>query len=133
MDSRKLIGSGDPVEFVVDIDISNQDLSGDVSVSLVLCDSSMMPLINLSNYYTGDIIHLEKGQEKLKVSCRLNELQLAEGDYAVEAYLALNGEVQDWIQPAFMLKVIAGDFYQSGKEPDQKWPLLMRSKWNTSV
>ena len=64
--------------------------------------------------------NVQTGQERVKVyssgyfECCWPKVNLRAGQYSSAIYVAVNGEVCDWLQAAFQLYVEDGDFYDSG-------------------
>ena len=53
------------------------------------------------------------------VTCRIPRLPLPAGQYLVNAWSDIGGEILDWVQPAVELTVIEGDYYGAGQAPQQ--------------
>jgi lipopolysaccharide transport system ATP-binding protein len=78
-------------------------------------------------------------QERMPLSsegafqCRIPALNLVPGTYRSNLYCEVNGEIQDWIQDAFEIEVVASDFFGSGRMPPARQGVVLFShSWSNS-
>jgi lipopolysaccharide transport system ATP-binding protein len=53
-----------------------------------------------------------------KISVVISELPLKQGNYTLTFFASVNGEIADWIQEAAVINVESGDFFRTGKLPE---------------
>jgi len=83
----------------------------------------------LGSEFTGVIYNNING--KGTFVCRINKLPLMEGTYLLNVSLNQNGLMQDWVQEASTINVIAGDFYSTGKvTPATHRSILIDNSWS---
>jgi len=67
-----------------------------------------------------------------KICCTLPRLPFASGTYSVNIYAEISGVMADWVQEAFQIDVVAGDFYGTGRIPQKTHGgFLALQIWNT--
>ncbi len=100
-----------------------------VSVSLAIYTPSGQCLVVLDSDMSGSALG---PLPKLGyVSCSLQRLPLAPGEYSLNVYCAVNGEIVDWVQNAATFMVEAGDFFGTGKLPSAgHGGLLVPQTWS---
>lgn len=64
------------------------------------------------------------------VACRIPHLPLPPGEYSVNLYCEINGQVADWVEGAATITVGEGDFYGSGRLPSARGDLLVEHEWS---
>jgi homopolymeric O-antigen transport system ATP-binding protein len=65
-----------------------------------------------------------------EVRCRLPRCPLPAGQYTLNLWADVGGEVLDWIQRAAELTVVEGDFYRSGRgQPSSHQSVLVEHDW----
>lgn len=64
------------------------------------------------------------------VACRIPHLPLPPGEYLINLYCEINGQVADWVESAATITVGEGDFYGSGRLPSGRGDLLVRHEWS---
>jgi len=85
---------------------------------------------HFSNVYFTDL------PEQGVVKCIIPDLLFAPGNYYVTCRVVINGdqntgEEVDWPQISLPLKVIEGDFYNTGTFSLSRWgPILIKGEWN---
>lgn len=63
------------------------------------------------------------------ITCAIEKLPLVPGRYFGSVFARVNGEIADWIDSAFMLDVIDGDFHGTGKMI-KMGKFLVQQKWD---
>ncbi len=88
----------------------------------------------LYSHFTGDQFNLPFGDSCVR--CRVDRLPLRPGKYFITIHLANATEVIDHLEHAFLIEVMAGDFFGTGRMPtgtqgmilvDQSWKLEQSS------
>jgi lipopolysaccharide transport system ATP-binding protein len=65
------------------------------------------------------------------VLCRIPRLPLLPGKYTFNLYCSVNGEIADWIQGAGIISVEPGDYFGSGKLPEESFgQVVMEHYWS---
>lgn len=64
------------------------------------------------------------------VTCRIARLPLAPGEYVLNLYCEINGQVVDWVESAATITVGEGDFYGTGRLPSGRGDLLVAHEWS---
>jgi lipopolysaccharide transport system ATP-binding protein len=100
------------------------------NVSLALAfygeDGILYTVLNSEN--TGVIYNNLKGSGE--ILCEINKLPLMEGNYFINASISMNNIIQDWVQEATFINIVAGDFYGTGKiNPSSHKSVLIENKW----
>ncbi|HRD40519.1 MAG TPA: ABC transporter ATP-binding protein [Bacteroidia bacterium] len=109
---------GSPLTIELEIDANPSfDLSY-VRFSIGIDDDFGQRITHLSNDVTEQIFEKVK-QGRSVVSFQIPELPLKRGDYTLTLFCAVNGDVADWIQEAAVINVEAGDFFKTGKLPEE--------------
>ncbi len=96
------------------------DASFDLSylrVSLGIDDEFGQRITQLSNDVTDQIFE-KIGVNNGTIEVEIPRLSLKRGDYTITLFCSLNGEIADWIQEASVISVEAGDFFNTGKLPE---------------
>ncbi len=93
---------------------SNRELvAAEVDVAFNLRDANGLLLTNLNSVDSGNTtmrIHRRGFFE-----CKWPRFNLRAGSYDAACFCSVNGEVVDWVQSAFVLDVVDGDFFGTGK------------------
>lgn len=118
---------GQDLEFVANF-TSHGDLK-QVNTSMAVYAPSGQCLIVLDSEMTG--VSLGSVPKRGHFSCRIERLPLAPGQYYLNLFCTVNGEIVDWVQNAASFSVEAGDFFGSGKlPPSGHGGLLVPQKWS---
>jgi lipopolysaccharide transport system ATP-binding protein len=65
--------------------------------------------------------------------CKWRRINILGGTYVCALYCAVDGEVVDWLQGAFVFAVENGDFFGSGRIfPRDHGDLLSEHEWNSN-
>lgn len=102
--------------------------SQDVCVSFVVNDQEY-PLSNINS--------VDRGQNCMDLfeegyfECIWPNLNLTSRSYSCSLYCSINGKIADWIESAFSLEVIDGDFYNSGKKIGFQSKFLVNHVWKS--
>jgi len=86
-------------------------------------------IINLNSENTGDSvmdIHAEGFFE-----CRWDSFCLTAGIYNCILFCSINGEIADWIDPAFVLDIDNGDFFEGGGS-NYYGVVLIKHRWSSN-
>ncbi len=99
-----------------------------LSVALAFYGDDGVLYTVLSSEYTGVLFNKVGGSGAFE--CQIQKLPLMDGTYLVNVSLNQGGLVQDWVQEASSINVIAGDFYGSGKlNPSTHRSVLIENTW----
>lgn len=88
-----------------------------LQISAGVDDENGIRITHLSNESTNQPIESFK-EGDLKVNINIPVLPLKAGTYTLTLFSSVNGEVADWIQEAAVLQIESGDFYKTGKLPE---------------
>lgn len=88
-----------------------------LQISIGVDDENGIRITHLSNSSTNQIIESFK-EGTFKVNVNLPNVPLKQGGYTLTLFSSVNSEVADWIQEATVLQVEAGDFFKTGKLPE---------------
>jgi lipopolysaccharide transport system ATP-binding protein len=87
-------------------------------------------------YLLANLNSVDTGQSHLDIKrrgyfeCRWPKFNLRSGNYDCALFCSINGDVVDWLQNAFMIKVEDGDYYKTGKLVDrQQGDILVDCSW----
>lgn len=104
-------------------------VANNVNVALAIYgdDGVLYTVLNSEN--TGTTFQNVKGNGTFM--CTLNKLPLMEGSYFINVSISENSVMQDWVQEAVFVNVIAGDFYGTGKiNPSSHKSILIENSWS---
>jgi lipopolysaccharide transport system ATP-binding protein len=97
-----------------------------VAIAIYGEDGVLYTIVNSEN--TGVTYDNVKGSGEL--ICSIHKLPLMEGNYFVNVSITEKGILQDWVQEATSIQVIAGDFYGTGKiNPPSHKSILIENTW----
>jgi lipopolysaccharide transport system ATP-binding protein len=123
--------SGDPVaiELTADTHGAGVEFNFHIGVDDAFGTRLFTVATNLSE---GGPLTVKEGRQT--VVCRLDELPLAPGRYAVSCYIGpLYKPLIDSVEHAAWIEVIPGDFYGNGRMPAaSEGRFLVRSRWETA-
>ena len=107
-------------------------LRGEIICAFNIMDGLGNCLVNFSSINaTGKTL---KAYESGVFKCTIEKLQLRSGRYHCNLFCSSAGEVADWISTAFTVQVQDGDFYGTGRLPDQTQGLfLCDCNWESVV
>lgn len=85
-----------------------------ISISVGIHDSKGVRVSTLSSMFFPEIVSVD---QSFKMEFILENVALYSGEYMCNVFLreGEQGDIVDWIQDAFILRVETGDFYGSGK------------------
>ncbi|MFN8114714.1 MAG: ABC transporter ATP-binding protein [Bacteroidia bacterium] len=87
-------------------------------ISIGIDDENGQRITHLSNNITNQIFDsFQSGMFTVKIHIPL--LPLKSGSYTLTLFSSVNSEVADWIQEATVLQVESGDFFKTGKLPEE--------------
>jgi lipopolysaccharide transport system ATP-binding protein len=90
---------------------------GSVRVGFAVYGALVDPIFQCLNDTTGDVI--DQVEAEGAFVCTLPKLPLAPGHYTVSVYCEVDGKVADWVEHAAVLEVVEGDFFGTGRMPDE--------------
>jgi len=96
----------------------------------VCIERNMKCLTNLSTAFPSRVPLILEGDGHLDF--RIPELPLSKATYLLSTYVQADGATQDWVQDAFELQVVAGDFFGTGKNCHDGWSgeyVLVKHTW----
>ncbi len=119
---------GQAVSIRVEYTCQQQFEGNNLSVALAFYGDDGVLYTVLSSEYTGVLFDKVSGTGAFE--CKIQKLPLMEGNYLVNVSLTQGGMLQDWVQEASSINVIAGDFYGSGKlNPSTHRSVLIENTW----
>lgn len=86
-------------------------------------------LMNLNSYdtdHTSCVIESDGYFE-----CEWPNINLAGGTYSCTIYCAIDGIVADWLEDAFELHIVDGDYFGTGRVLKRSGKVLVHHKWRT--
>ncbi len=98
----------------------------EVHVSFVVKERGY-PLINVNS--------IDSGHSRMEVfskgyfECKWPDFNLTAHTFDCSLYCKINGEITDWIDHAFNLEVLDGDFFHSGKKIGFQSKFLVKNEW----
>lgn len=118
--------SGEPLTFV--FNYKSSGVYDKVNLSFSIHTQLSQNLILHQSKYTRDMFKVKKGGGYIEFY--LDSLPLISGNYLINLRLDINGEEADYPKdPVYKLRVVDGDFYESGIVPLQHSPILIKGKW----
>lgn len=88
-----------------------------VRISLAFDDEFGQRITQFNNEVTEQIFDKIK-QGDSTVVIEIPHFPIKRGDYTITLFVSVNGEIADWIQEAAVISVESGDFFNTGKLPD---------------
>jgi lipopolysaccharide transport system ATP-binding protein len=68
-----------------------------------------------------------------EVSCKISQLPLTSGNYKINVFAAVNGEIADWVIDAATFEVQNADFFGTGRmPPTSHGRFLISHSWSLS-
>ena len=89
-----------------------------LQISIGVDDENGTRITHLSNASTNQVIESFK-EGTFKMNVNIPVLPLKSGSYTLTLFSSVNSEVADWIQEATVLQVESGDFFKTGKLPEE--------------
>ncbi|MDG2054447.1 MAG: ABC transporter ATP-binding protein [Phycisphaerales bacterium] len=103
-------------KLTIECDFQNDNLHGDMHVSMEISDQTGGVITEVSTVYTGTpLINLSKSGS---FRCIIAKLPLVPGQYRVAINVWGNQRCQDLVPNAFLFDVIGSHFYSSSRSPD---------------
>jgi lipopolysaccharide transport system ATP-binding protein len=108
---------GGHLEMEIEMKSANEVTPSFVRIAIGVDDDYGQRITHFSNEVTDQIFEkMNNGTSKISVV--IPELPLKQGNYTLTFFASVNGEVADWIQEAAVINVEAGDFFHTGKLPE---------------
>jgi lipopolysaccharide transport system ATP-binding protein len=108
--------SGTYVKIEIEFKHSKSSLSN-FKIAIGIDDEYGQRITQLNNEVTDQAFEKISGNNSI-VCIEIPHLPLKQGDYTLALFATINGEIADWIQEAVVLQVEAGDFFNTGKLPE---------------
>ena len=106
------------------------EVRGNLSVAFTITRSNSEVLSFFSNDFTNDTLRISGAYSSFTVKCRIPNFPMTEGLYDSNISLKIDGTMEDWVKKAFTIKVINGDFYNTGKiNPSSHGGVLINHQW----
>jgi len=124
--------SGQDIEIRVNFYTENpQDLSAiNIGLAISRADGFLITLLNKK--LSGTLYENIKNKEGTFV-CKLPNIPLVEGEYAINIAIRRKGIIEDWVRDAYILKVENGDFFGTGQTvPSTHRGVLFNQEWSIS-
>ncbi|MHB8835455.1 MAG: ABC transporter ATP-binding protein [Candidatus Methylomirabilia bacterium] len=104
-------------------------------------DASVLVAFNVrtsQGYLLANLNSTDAGQGRLEIyargyfECRWPKFQLRSGSYDCSLFCSVNGEITDWLQNAFVIEAVDGDYYQTGKMIERgQGDVLFDYRWDS--
>jgi lipopolysaccharide transport system ATP-binding protein len=109
---------GEEVHILLGLQCLNPKGLSNVRMSLGIDDEHGIRATILSNELTNQLFdEMPTGAQTVTVT--IPRLPLKSGEYKITLFAEANGDVADWLPEAFVLRVESGDFFRSGKLPQE--------------
>ncbi len=109
---------GMPLNIEIKVKVIPKETLRHVKISVGIDDEFGNRIAILSNDITDQLIaSLSEGLHAVNIF--IPKLPLKKGDYVLTLFADASGSICDWMQEAAMLKVEAGDFFNTGKLPEE--------------
>ena len=120
--------SGELLKIVAEYIVKEGSTVLNLDVAFAIVDYKDTKLIDFSNRTTGDFFH---GQIPLtgKIECVIPKLPLNQNRYYFHLWAKSGGGLEDKILRGGFFDVMSGDYFGTGRMPDQDWPLLVEHNW----
>ena len=109
--------SGSYVKIEIEFKHSKSILSN-FKIAVGIDDEYGQRITQLNNEITDQVFEKISGESSI-VCIEIEHLPLKQGDYTLALFTTINGEIADWIQEAVVMQIEAGDFFNTGKLPEQ--------------
>lgn len=120
---------GQEVEIHVSFECKSNYTANNISVALAFYGDDGILYTVLGSDYTG--VTFDNLSSTGTFVCRIKKLPLMEGRYFINVAINQSGIMQDWVQEASTINVIAGDFYGTGKiTPATHKSILIENTWS---
>jgi lipopolysaccharide transport system ATP-binding protein len=99
-----------------------------INVALGFNDVNGVKLFHVNNELTGNQIKINENEGFFV--CNIPNLPLIGGKYSTTIFISINREISYWVQDAFILDVVDGDFFDTGKvQSREQGILLVKHNW----
>jgi lipopolysaccharide transport system ATP-binding protein len=65
-----------------------------------------------------------------EINCAIDKFPLTPGEYKINLFATVNGEIVDWIKDVMRFTVMEGDFFNTGKLFSHKYGFLLNHSWS---
>jgi lipopolysaccharide transport system ATP-binding protein len=108
---------GAPLRICFTMEANPTHIISQLSIAVGVDDEHGIRITHLSNSSTNQVFEqVNKNQFVIEINIPI--LPLKGGNYTLTLFASVNGDVADWIQEAAMLSVESGDFFSTGKLPE---------------
>jgi len=126
---RRVTGGvcGDPLDVVLTYRVPDGTSLRSVVFSIGVYTASGIGLADCRSDYSGEPFQMlpPVGQARL----RMPRLPLLAGQYWLNLFAQVNGEISDWIREAVVLPVADGDYFGTGRTPLAHMPMHVDHAW----
>jgi lipopolysaccharide transport system ATP-binding protein len=120
---------GSPLRIVLEFEQAPSRSLRMLQIAIGVDDEYGNRVTHFSNESTGQIFEDVQSINQT-VEIEIPVLPLKKGDYTLALFSSVNGNVADWIQEAAVITVEAGDFYHTGKLPeDSQGSMYVNHSW----
>ena len=116
-DAVEVLQSGEPASICLDYSSGDDRPLGSVLASVSIDTLQGTRVCILQSDYVG--ANFSRLPPKGTFICEIPKLTLNSGLYQMTTYVVVNGQIADWIPNATIVRVVAGDFFGTGKIPDK--------------
>jgi lipopolysaccharide transport system ATP-binding protein len=109
---------GKPLLIEMKMELKDESSLSHVRISIGIDDDQGNRIAILSNDITNQIFEKVNNKET-KIKIRIPKLSIKKGEYTLTLFSEANSSITDWVQEAVVLKVEAGDFFNTGKLPEE--------------
>ena len=120
--------SGRDCEFVLTYETNGADIT-EPNIAIAIYTLMGATILHLSSQDQGT--RIRSLPQRGEIRCRLPRCPLPPGQYIVNLFADIGGEVLDWVQRASELTVVEGDFYGTGRtQPVSHQSVLVEHDWS---
>jgi lipopolysaccharide transport system ATP-binding protein len=110
-----IAGSSLNIEFEIE-SLSSSVLSN-LNVTVGIDDENAQRVTQLNNSNTNQIFN-QVNPGLFKINIHIPVIPFKNGRYTISVFASVNGEIADWIQEATVLDIESGDFFKTGRLPE---------------
>ena len=118
------VASGE--ECFVDFEYISKDIYSNIIISWNIRDEKGQSLMRLSSFDTGN----DDGDfpQQGVMRCHIERMPLVPASYRINVEIRVNGIISDFIDGAYIMRVVGGDFYGTGRLNSHS-PVLLDHHW----
>ena len=110
--------SGSSLNIEFEMYSTSSSILSNLNVTVGMDDENGQRITQFNNNNTNQVFNQIK-PGLFKINIHIPVLPFKGGRYTISVFAAVNGEISDWIQEATVLDIESGDFYKTGKVPEE--------------